>query len=101
MEAARTDPEVLIPDEVIDDRFRTLFGHGNGGGADSGTFGSLPAPTRRQKFAGTLFIVVLVIAALGVASVVAVGAVIVGFVLFLVGLVARFVLAISGKTQRE
>ncbi len=55
--------------------------------------------TRRQRFAATLLLVVLTIAALGVASVVAVGAIIVAAVLFVVSLVARLAMAISGKAS--
>lgn len=96
METTQHDSEVLVPDQVIDDRFHSLFINER----ESVRGQDVPALTRRQKFAATLLLVVLTIAALGVASVVAVGAIIVASVLFVVGLVARLAVAISGKASR-
>lgn len=95
METTSTTSEVLVPDQVIDDRFHTLFDTEH-----ESVLGNISPITRRQKFAATLLLVVLTIAALGVASVVAVGAVIVAIVLIVVGLVARLAMAISGTGNR-
>ena len=96
METTHPHSEVLIPDQVIEDRSDPLFT--NKGESVYGR--DVSAITWCQKFAATLLLVVLTIAALGVASVVAVGALIVAAVVFAVGLVARLAVAISGKGTR-
>jgi len=86
METTHTTAEVLIPDEVIDDRFR--------GGSDAHRIAWAAVDTdrtpasRRQKLGAALLLVVTVIV-VGVASMVLVGAFIVAAVLFVVGLAAR------------
>ncbi len=96
MKATHADSEVLIPDQVIDDRFHTLIDSDD----VRGSIGAPATLTRRQKFAATLLLVVLTVAAFGVAAVVAVGAIVVAAVLLVVGIVTRIAVAISGETRR-
>lgn len=97
METTQNDSEVLVPDEVIDARFHTLFDteHGTGRILSDST-----PVSRRQKLAATMMLIVLAIAALGVASVIMVGAIVVAAVLFVVGIIARLAMAISGRAIR-
>lgn len=91
METTHAGSEVLIPDDVIVAGFRTPF---PGAVRDIGD----PAPlSRRQKIAATMLLVVVAIAALGVATLIAVGAVLVAAVVFVAGFLVRLALAISGK----
>lgn len=95
-ETTQHDSEVLVPDQVIDGRFRTPFDTQR----ESIPGPNVPTITRRRKFTATLLLVVLAIAALGVASVIAVGAIIVFAILFLVGLITRLASAIAGRGAR-
>ena len=97
METTHEPSEILIPDQVIDHRFRTLFDTELGAAHD---VDDLTPVSRRQKFAATMLLIVLAIAALGVASVIAIGAILVAAVAFVVGLVARLALAVSGSRTR-
>ncbi|MGA9277212.1 hypothetical protein [Ilumatobacter sp.] len=93
MESGQDAPEVLIADQIIDDR----LGGRTGSAGDDALHGPGPRPTldRRHTFAATLLLIVMGIVALAVASVIAVGVMIVAAVLVVLGLIARAVSAVS------
>lgn len=95
MEAPQDGPEVLIADQIIDDRLGPGIRTERGG--TLGRPGSRPTLGRRHTFTATLLLIVMAVAALAVASIIAVGVIIIAVVLVVVGLIARLASAISTK----